>query len=582
MWIELLQRIISKGKEIPIWYDPSYWLPLSFSDKELEPRRADFVAWYLTEKQLLAPRWFRAPGLISYQDLALVHTDEYIEKLSTPEGLAKIFAVPASGIAVDSLLYSIRASCGATLAAARESLVNREPSLNLLGGFHHAAPSYGGGFCAFNDIAVAIAVLRREGFKGQCVILDLDAHPPDGTAHCLESDPLVYIASLSGAEWGSLPRVDEIVLQENCGDETYLTALQQLLTRLPSAALTFVIAGGDVLQGDTLGNLALSLTGAKRRDMLVAKFLRGIPSVWVPGGGYHKDSWKVLTNTALVLLERTWHRIPNEHQPLVGHFSYVAGTLFQNKSTDWLGLTEEDLNGGLHPKPINQTTFLGYYYKEGLEHALVRYGLWERIERLGYKSLKLVLDKVSQGDRLRLFSGPLISRHNEGEQLLVDCIADIQEVSGHRSIFVHWLNLRHPLATNKTLQSKHPLLPGQDVPGLGVSREVALLFRQIALRLGAEGVALCPAWYHVAYSSRQDFQFIDPSRQGRFEAMLRDFATLSASSVSRALVEGKVLLNNKTYQWEATEMASWVHFTKEEEELRQKEKEGSSFQITSA
>src|SRR5438552_2028117 len=78
-------------------------------------------------------------------------------------------------VVVDELLGSVRCACGGTVEAARAALQRRHPMLNLLGGFHHAAPSRGVGFCAVNDVAVAIAALRAEGFTGRVAVIDLDA-----------------------------------------------------------------------------------------------------------------------------------------------------------------------------------------------------------------------------------------------------------------------------------------------------------------------------------------------------------------------------------------------------------------------
>jgi len=65
-------------------------------------------------------------------------------------------------------------------------------ALNLLGGFHHARPDVAGGFCPVNDVAVAIAAVRADGFRGRVLVLDLDAHPPDGLAACLAGDPSCF------------------------------------------------------------------------------------------------------------------------------------------------------------------------------------------------------------------------------------------------------------------------------------------------------------------------------------------------------------------------------------------------------
>src|SRR5437763_17199127 len=158
-------------------------------------------------------------------------------------------------------------------------------ALNLLGGFHHATPDVAGGFCPVNDVAVAIAAVRAGGFRGRVIVLDLDAHPPDGIAACLARDPAAFVGSISGSDWGRVDGADETVLPEGTGDAAYLAALEALLLRLPDAELAFVLAGGDVLAGDGIGRLGLSLDGCRERDLRVADALTRIPSLWLPGGG---------------------------------------------------------------------------------------------------------------------------------------------------------------------------------------------------------------------------------------------------------------------------------------------------------
>ncbi len=147
----------------------------------------------------------------------------------------------------------------------------------------------------------AIATLRAEGFRGRVAVLDLDAHPPDGLAACLDADRDVWIGSLSGSDWGPLPRADETVLPPGTQDPAYLDALGALLSRMPRPRLAFVIAGGDVLAGDRLGTLGLTVAGARERDLLVASELEGVPSVWLPGGGYSDRAWHVLAGTGMAV-----------------------------------------------------------------------------------------------------------------------------------------------------------------------------------------------------------------------------------------------------------------------------------------
>src|SRR5207253_879899 len=99
------------------------------------------------------------------------------------------------------------------------------------------------------------------------------------TADCLADDARAWIGSLSGSDWGGLAgappeRLDESILT-GADDGAYLTALEMLLARMPAPALTFVIAGGDVLGGDRLGRLNLTLAGAFARDVAVARALAG-------------------------------------------------------------------------------------------------------------------------------------------------------------------------------------------------------------------------------------------------------------------------------------------------------------------
>src|SRR5262249_37124156 len=154
-------------------------------------------------------------------------------------------------------------------------------------------PARGGGLCPVNDIAVAVAALRADGFAGQVCVIDLDAHPPDGTAECLGGDGRAWIGSLSASDWGAVAGADEGPLPDGCSDPAYVHALRRLLARMPRPALAFVIAGGDVLAGDRMGRLGLTLDGARRRDLAVHAALEGVPAVWLPGGGYHDDAWKV-------------------------------------------------------------------------------------------------------------------------------------------------------------------------------------------------------------------------------------------------------------------------------------------------
>lgn len=557
--VERLRRWL--GREPPrVWYDARFRLPVHSLEAhlDLEPRRADYVAAVLVDKGLVKPEALRHPVRIGYAQLARVHSDAYLESLTQAKTLAQLFAAEPSEIRVDEVMATVRLGAGATLAAARESVASRGHTLNLLGGFHHAGPDRGGPLCPVNDIAVAVAVVRSEGFEGRVGILDLDAHPPDGTAACFVGDEEVWIGSLSGSDWCALPGVDETVLPPGCDDDTYLRALDELCERMPRIDLAFVIAGGDVLAGDALGTLGLTLDGARRRDQRVRERLTGVPAVWLPGGGYSERAWRCLAGTALVLAGLGDERIDPGYDPLHAAFARIAASL----PGEALGFESEitledvllDLGAATQPRRL-----LGFYSAEGIEHAWSRYGLFDHLERLGFYDFRVAIDLTEGRDRLRLYgrhapeAGELAGKPKE--HMLIECVLERAVVDERPVLLVHWLTMQNP--TIPFGDDVRPL-PGQRHPGLGLGREAAEILRLMAQRLGLVGVAFQPSWYHMAHVAPGACQFVDPARQGRFEALKRDLADVPLADATRAVADGRVFFEGEPYEWEPGDMVMWL------------------------
>src|SRR5690606_2892137 len=144
----------------------------------------------------------------------------------------------------------------------------------------------------------------------------------------------------------------------------------------------FVIAGGDVLAGDRMGKLRLSLAGVRQRDRRIDETLAGIPSVWTPGGGYHRDGWKVLAGTVMVVARRSL--VPVEvRDPLHRRFSRIRASLTPDELGDPDELTMADLFADLGA-PHAPVRLLGFYSVDGIEHALARYGVLGELRRLGF------------------------------------------------------------------------------------------------------------------------------------------------------------------------------------------------------
>ncbi|PZA07104.1 MULTISPECIES: histone deacetylase [unclassified Meiothermus] len=234
-----------------------------------------------------------APAL-PWEALALVHDPNYLARLRT-QGLSRQESLRVGLPWSESLLTRALHAAGGTLMASRDAL-ERGLGMNLAGGTHHAYPDRAEGYSLFNDVAVALANLRAEGFGGRALVVDLDAHQGNGTAVFFQHDPSVFTLSLHGERNYPLrkERSDlDVGLPDATGDHAYLEALEQALSAgfAFKPDLVFFNAGVDVLAGDRFGRLSLSLEGLAERDRMVFGRVRqaGIPLVIVMGGGYNRD-----------------------------------------------------------------------------------------------------------------------------------------------------------------------------------------------------------------------------------------------------------------------------------------------------
>lgn len=226
--------------------------------------------------------------------LFLAHDPAYLEKVFG-QGLSRMESLRLGLPFSPSFLRRALHAAGGTLMAALDALEGGL-GLNLAGGTHHAFPDRAEGYSLFNDVAVAVAWLRRGGFLGRVLVLDLDAHQGNGTAVFFGQDPTVFTLSLHGERNYPLKkeRSDlDVGLPDGVGDEAYLWALEEALEKAWAFRphLVFYNAGVDVLQGDRFGRLALGLEGVARRDLRVYRFVRelGAALVVVMGGGYNRD-----------------------------------------------------------------------------------------------------------------------------------------------------------------------------------------------------------------------------------------------------------------------------------------------------
>lgn len=189
-----------------------------------------------------------------------------------------------------------RLSSGGTLAATRDAL-KLGWGLNLGGGTHHAYRDRAEGFSFLNDVVIATRWALDEGGVGRVLILDLDVHQGNGTARMLAEEPRALTLSLHADRNYPFQKEQsdlDLGLPDGTGDAAYLAALDELALPAVEASkpdLIFFLAGADVLAGDQLGRLALSLDGLRARDerVFAVAARAGIPLVTVLAGGYNRD-----------------------------------------------------------------------------------------------------------------------------------------------------------------------------------------------------------------------------------------------------------------------------------------------------
>jgi hypothetical protein len=272
--------------------------------------------------------------------------------------------------------------------------------------------------------------------------------------------------------------------------------------------------------------------------------------VWLPGGGYHVEAWMVLAGTVLALLRHTHKPIQPGDNPMAARFARLARHLEAMGRTlvppPELSFDDIAEDMGMAPTARRRALF-GRHTAEALEYAAYRFGVLGFLERRGYGQFRIELGTASAGgERVSLYGSA-----DDAEHLLVDMVLERRQVGGLDALYVHWLTLRDPRAR---FSPKRPKLPGQEVPGLGLVREVTQLVVLASAHLNVAGVAFVPAHYHTAFVARAHFRFVDPVHQGRFEALLRDLGHLPLAEVTEAIDRQEVLMNGEPFRWEPGEM----------------------------
>jgi acetoin utilization deacetylase AcuC-like enzyme len=307
-------------------YSDAYYLPIGAHVFPAEKYRR--VRDRLLSTGVADAKDFLEPQPASDQDILLVHTPEYVHKLKTgtlsPREEMEL-EVPFS----PELVKAFWLAAGGSILAARHALIDRI-AISIGGGFHHAFPDHGEGFCMIHDVAVAIRRLQRDDKIRTAMTLDCDVHQGNGTAAIFAgtrtaSEPLPSVSSstlgqpragqvrpdkMPGAHAGDVftislhqhnnypmwkpPSSIDVDLPDGVGDDDYLAWLDNALSsglRQFEPDLLCYIAGADPYKEDQLGGLSLTIEGLKKRDALVFRVARArdIPVMVTYAGGYARN-----------------------------------------------------------------------------------------------------------------------------------------------------------------------------------------------------------------------------------------------------------------------------------------------------
>ncbi len=239
-------------------------------------------------------------------DILLVHDKDYFDKLKNAKlSIQEILTLElpySKEIVAGSVLC-----CGGTILASK--IAHREKlGIHLGGGFHHAFPDHGEGFCVLNDIAVAIKKLKKENLIGKALIIDCDLHQGNGTAFTFKSDKDVFTFSIHQENNYPFykPKSDlDIGLSDRTKDKVYLNYLEENIPRIISdfkPDLIMYVAGADPYENDQVGNLGLTINGLRKRDEFIFSQARNfnVSIAVVLAGGYayrQEDTVEIHFNT---------------------------------------------------------------------------------------------------------------------------------------------------------------------------------------------------------------------------------------------------------------------------------------------
>jgi len=537
--IDRFLAAVRRKRDVSFWYHPNYECPSLAKHNKVHGvvhDRGKKLLSHLLHENLIELNDIHAAPWVGLSVLGLFHSRDYLESLESPQNLGRIFGLKPQEVDTDELVSAQRRGVGGTIMAIKSVLQGgKRVAINLGGGFHHAESSKGSGFCAYNDIAVAIAKLRKQGYNAPIAIVDLDFHFGNGNSSAFAKDPSVLVYSINGPQWAGLhKKPTEITLPEDTTDHQYLKKLRDTLPKTLKTfqpKLMFYVAGHDVLGEDPLGGFEMTVPGVYERDRIVVDWAREnyVPLVVTLAGGFSMKACQCSSNLLAYTLgspEKVDLEADTDFHKGFNHISKSLKNLElqQDQSLgNEFNFTAEDLFDS--SVAGSQRKILDYYSAYGIELALERYGILSKIRELGYSDLKVTVNAAEPTHQMIRVEAhwekdKFPNTYLLGEVILRKLLLPLPKVAGTGKkldlVSIEWLLLQNPQAS---FSERKKILPGQDHPGLGLGMEVQEVFVQMCQRLGMDGLALHPSHYHIGLGASALFHFLDPKVEGRFRAM---------------------------------------------------------------
>ncbi len=285
---------------LKIIYSPQY--EIDIGSHIFPTSKYRLIKEYLIKKYKLCEENFIAPLPALPETVMKIHTSKYVsdiknKTLSYADEL-RLELPYSSELAKVAFLC-----CGGTLLACKEAM-NNGVGVHLGGGFHHAYPDHGEGFCVFNDVALGALEMAEKGRK--VLVIDCDLHQGNGTAVCLKNNSEIFTFSIH--QENNYPIYKEksamdIELEDEIGGDKYNDLLKSALKKIKenfNPDFIIYVAGADTYVDDQLGGISLTIEDLKKRDEIIKNEFNRVPTVITLAGGYAvqiKDTVQIHSNT---------------------------------------------------------------------------------------------------------------------------------------------------------------------------------------------------------------------------------------------------------------------------------------------